>query len=211
VSREVTKESWDGSGDPVGANRATYDRVAPLYRQRSGTVYPRLVEMVAGFAAAVPRGGWVADIGCGPGRDTALLREAGLRVIGLDLSLGMLRADGLPDVAQADMRALPLADGALAGIWCSAALLHIPLADAPRVLAGFARVSAPGGVLHLQVAEGDGEHWEIDHYPGERRFFAHHREPELTAALARVGFTVHGVRRNEGHRSWLIMDATRTG
>jgi SAM-dependent methyltransferase len=210
VNRDLRREAWDGSGDPVAANQATYDRVAPLYRQRSGTVYPGLVRMVAGFAAAVRPGGWVADIGCGPGRDTALLRDAGLRVIGLDLSLGMLRADGLTGVGQADMRALPLADGALHGIWCSAALLHIPLAAVPGVLAEFGRVCAPGAALHLQVAEGDGEHWEIDHYPGERRFFAHHQEPDLTVALARVGFTVHGVGREQGHRNWLIMDATRT-
>ena len=110
----------------------------------------------------------------------------------------------------ADLRQLDFPDGYFDGIWCSAALLHIPLADVPRVLAEFARVSAPGAVLHLQVAEGDGELWEIDHYPGERRFFAHHREPDLTAALATVGFAVRGVSRNQGHRNWLIMDATRT-
>jgi SAM-dependent methyltransferase len=191
-------------------NRDTYDAIALDYHARANRIWPELPAAVARFAQAVPAGDWVADVGCGPGRDTALLRSAGLRAVGLDLSLGMLRAGGLAGMAQADMRALPVGSGALAGVWSCAALLHIPLAAAPGVLAEFARVVRPGGVLHLQVAEGDGEEWQYGGSQGRPRFFAHHREPELTSQLGAVGFAVYRVERAATHRNWLIIDAGRT-
>jgi ubiquinone/menaquinone biosynthesis C-methylase UbiE len=130
-------------------------------------------------------------------------------VLGLDLSAGMLRVGGLPDVAQADMRALPLATAALDGVWCNAALLHVPLADVPGTLAEFARVVRPDGALHLTVAEGDGEGFQSDLYGGRTRWFSHHRLDPLTALLAGAGFNVHSVYRRSSHRDWLTLGATR--
>jgi SAM-dependent methyltransferase len=199
--------------DPVRVNRATYDEIAPAYRQRAGDVWDQLRVAVRTFTEALPvaggttaspgaagagaldGAGWVADVGCGPGRDTALLRAAGLRVLGLDLSLGMLRTGGLPCVVQADMRALPLGNGVLSGVWCNAAFLHIPLASAPVVLAEFARVVRPGGALYLAVAEGDGERWEDTRSEGRPRFFAYHRQPALARQVERAGFAVRDTGR----------------
>lgn len=62
-------------------------------------------------AASLPPGTVVADIGCGHGRDIALLPAGGFRVIGIDLSLGQLRTSSLTGVVQADMRQLPRAVG----------------------------------------------------------------------------------------------------
>jgi hypothetical protein len=42
-----------------------------------------------------------------------MLRERGLRAAGIDLSLGQLRARGVPGLVQADMRRLPLRTGLL--------------------------------------------------------------------------------------------------
>ena len=120
-----------GVSDPVRETRATYDRIATAYAERSGAPYPRLDPHVEWFAGALPARGRAADVGCGPGRDTRLLRAAGLRVAGFDLSAAQLRAGGLEGVAQADMRALPLADSTVDGVWCQAALLHLPRELAP--------------------------------------------------------------------------------
>jgi SAM-dependent methyltransferase len=49
---------------------------------------------VRAFAAALPPGARVADLGCGPGCYAELLRRAGLRVVGLDLTAAMLRRRG---------------------------------------------------------------------------------------------------------------------
>jgi len=70
-----------------------------------------------------------ADLGCGPAHDGARFARAGHRVTGVDRSAGMLAhaARALPGhVAPGDLRRLPLASQSIDGIWCCAALLHVP-------------------------------------------------------------------------------------
>jgi SAM-dependent methyltransferase len=197
--------------DPVAMNRDTYELVADDYEQRHRDPHPGLVADAAEFASAVPAGP-VADIGCGPGRDLRLLRQNGLTAIGLDLSRAMLAAGGLAGLVQAEMRFLPLRTDSLAGVWSQAAMLHIPHAQVPQVLAEMSRVCVPGGRLFLVVAEGDGE--AVEPHPsgaGLQRFFAYHRADPLQNLLADVGFSVTAVRREESHRRWLHISATQTG
>jgi SAM-dependent methyltransferase len=111
--------------DALRVTRDTYALIAETF---AATQFPPTTGLdgdLDWLAAQVP-GGLVADIGCGPGRDTQALRSRGLRVVGLDLSDAMLRAGGLTGAAQADMRALPLRTESLDAIWCMAAFLHIP-------------------------------------------------------------------------------------
>lgn len=140
-----------------------------------------------------------------------MLRDMDIQVFGFDLSLGQLRVGGTSGVAQADMRRLPIADSAVDGIWCRAALLHIARAEVSTVLGEFARVIRSGGELCLAVAEGDGEGWEVawNYASGSRRWFTYHREAELTALLADAGFAVHRTQRNRNHRDWLSINASR--
>jgi ubiquinone/menaquinone biosynthesis C-methylase UbiE len=196
--------------DPLAVTRSTYDQIAAHFNAVTGGGNDYLYGSVREFAAALPSGARVADVGCGPGRDTGLLRAAGLRVVGLDYSMGMLREGGLRGVVQADMRALPLRDAAVEGLWCQAALLHIPSAELPGVLGEFARVVRPDGLLHLAVSEGDGEGFEDHAYrQGLRRWFTHHREAPLTGALAAAGFHVTAADRRTVNRHWLYLRAVR--
>jgi len=204
------------SESAVQGTRATYDEIAEAYRERSRRLsYEGLPAEIAAFRAMLPTdataGPFVADVGCGPGHHTALLREHRVRVIGVDLSAGMLRAGGVPGLVQADMRALPIRTGALDGIWSRAALLHVPRAMVPAALAEFGRVVRHGGALHLMVAEGDGEGWQSDAYDGQPRWYTHHRAEALTALLGVAGFTVDSIDRRSTHRDWLTVWATRSG
>jgi SAM-dependent methyltransferase len=196
--------------EAVQTTKATYALIAEAFAGLQATPTPDL-EADFDFIAAQALGGVVADIGCGPGRDTLILRSRGLRVVGLDLSDAMLRAGGLTGVAQADMRALPLRAGSLDAIWCQAAFLHIPHEYAQPVLSEFARTVRPGGVLHLAVAEGDSEGWEVASNYGSdaRRWFTFYREEALSSLLAGAGFEVLGVRRWTYHRHWLGVRARR--
>ncbi|MDG4826311.1 class I SAM-dependent methyltransferase [Asanoa sp. WMMD1127] len=197
--------------EPTRETRETYDRIATEYAQRKADVDARLVRDLSELAAAVPPGGVVVDVGCGPGREVGLLRERGFLVLGLDLSLGQLRAGRVGGVAQADMRTLPVRNGSVDAVWCQAALLHLPRPAVPAALAEFARVVRPGGALFLAVAEGDDADWEVARNYGSdlRRWFTYHREPDLTAALATAGFTVHTVRRETALRDWMAVHARR--
>jgi SAM-dependent methyltransferase len=201
----------DPSG-PVGETQGTYDLITAEYARQNAAVWSNLADHANVLTANLPAAGVVADVGCGPGRDIALLRARGLRVIGIDLSLGQLRTSRLNGVVQADMRQLPLRGGSVDAIWCYAALLHIPRTAVPAVLAEFARATRPGGELFLAVAEGDGEGFEVASKYGSdhRRWFTLHREPELTALLAKAGFAVHQALRNQARqRVWLSIHARR--
>jgi SAM-dependent methyltransferase len=196
--------------DAVRTTKATYALIAQTFATRQVQGTPDLDADLDFVADHVP-GGTVADIGCGPGRDTQALRSRGLRTVGLDLSDAMLRAGGLTGVAQADMRSLPVRAGSLDAIWCQAAFLHIPHGYAQTVLSEFARTVRTGGVLHMAVAEGDGEGYEVASNYGSaaRRWFAYHREETLVPRLAAAGFSVLGLRRWTYYRDWLGVRAQR--
>ncbi|MCP2328560.1 SAM-dependent methyltransferase [Hamadaea flava] len=196
--------------DAVSVTRSTYDVIAAQFAEAQAEGYPELTADLTWLASRISAGSRVADVGCGPGRDLALLRGIGFRAIGLDLSAEMLRAGGHTGVAQADMRTLPLRDGCLDGLWCQAALLHIPHDHVPEVLAEFARVVRPGGAVHLVVAEGDGEGWERHGYGGDGlRWFAYHRLDSLTDLLAAVGLTVLEATHRSHYRAWLGVRAAK--
>jgi SAM-dependent methyltransferase len=134
-----------------------------------------------------------------------MLRARGLHVAGIDLSLGQLRASDVPGLVQADMRRLPLQDGSVHGIWCWAALVHLPREAVPQALAEFARIVRSGGSLSMSIAEGDGEGFEVARPYGSdrRRWFTRYREPELTALLTAAGLGIRDIRRHRAYRDWL--------
>jgi SAM-dependent methyltransferase len=196
--------------EPDFVTHRTYDRIAREYGAATATPWPELDRMMATFLVRLPERPRVLDAGCGPGRDTLQLRGRGARVLGLDLSFGMLRSQSLSGAVQADMRALPLADAAVHGVWCQAALLHVPRGEVPRVFAEFARVTRPAGALHLAVSEGDGEGWESGRYgPDSPRWFVHHRLDPLRELLAAAGWQVVDVSRLRTVRDWLYLLAHR--
>jgi SAM-dependent methyltransferase len=196
----------------VAGTQRTYTAIAADYagRRHRGDA-DRLFAHLARLGEDLGAGARVADIGCGPGHQTAQLRELGLRAYGFDLSFAMLGALRIPGLAQADMRALPIRTGALDGVWCAAALLHIPRAMVPGVLAEFHRVLRPEGRLGLMIAEGEGEGWEQVSYrdDDQRRYFVYHSAEAITDALAGAGFGLIGAARTSTHRKWLTLHAMR--
>lgn len=196
--------------DYIRETQATYDVIASEYAGRWTGPAQWITAELDYLSAVLPRGARVADIGCGPGYHTRLLRERGFRATGFDLSLAMLASQGVPGIAQADMRALPIATGSLDAVWCAAALLHIPRPDVPVVLSEFARVLWTGGGLTISLAEGGGEVWEpVSYQSSRRRWYVLHRLEPLTAQLYEVGFYVVDHSRRSTHREWLHVRARR--
>lgn len=160
----------------------------------------------------------VADLGCGPGREAAELRAAGLAAVGVDRSTSMLRlaaAAGVPSV-RGDLRRPPLRD--LDGIWSSAALLHVPRDETITTLTAWRACVRTGGRLALSTSVGDDEGWEVVPYgPGHgqrtpavplERWFVHREEAEVLADLAAASWSVQHVEHRESHRRWLCTLAT---
>lgn len=104
----------------------------------------------------------VLDLGCGDGRHLGPLASAGPSVIGLDLSEPLLRAararDGGAPLVRADMRALPFGDGSFTAVLSlfTAFGYFGPDGGDREMVAGIARVLAPGG------------HWYLDYLDAER-------------------------------------------
>ncbi len=130
--------------------RAMFDTIAPRYdlmnrlmtlgldqAWRRGTV----------AALALPEGALVLDLACGTGDLSRLARRRGYRVVGADLSAGMLAANGAATpLVEADGSRLPFVDGAFDGLVCGYALrnftdLAATLAEAARVLRGGGRLA----------------------------------------------------------------------
>ncbi len=194
--------------DPTAATAATYDEIAPAYAERTKSQPQALRGWLDRFAGAMPAGGTVADLGCGPARDGARLAARGLLAVGVDRSAGMLAVaavDGLPGrVVQGDLRRLPLRTGSVDGLWSSAALLHVPRHDVPGALAELHRVLRPGGVLGLVTALGSGERFEeVDYAAGRHRWFVYHDAGSLRRLTGQAGFTLLAESERRMNRHWL--------
>jgi len=171
---------------------ATYDQIAADYASRWAGKADAMVTARQRFAARLAPGARVLDVGCGPGHDTAELRLLGLNAVGFDRSRGMLaqaRQRGQLPLLLGDMRQLPVPDGALDGLWCCAAFLHIPKRDGLAVLREFRRSLRRAGTLYLSVKHGNGERWHAGEF-GLRRFFVYYRPDELDALLHSAGFAI---------------------
>lgn len=202
--------------DPVRLTRETYERIAGAYAARNATPHPDFVAFRAAFADAVGEGP-VADLGCGPGDSSAALADAGLVPVGVDITTAMLErtaSKGVP-VVRGDLRRPPLRDGAWAGLWSCASLLHVPRPEVDATLRRWHALLRPGGVLGLSTSVGDDEGWEVVPYAAadddgiERsRWFVHHEEQDLVARLEAAGFTVTWRGRRTSHRDWLMLLAT---
>jgi SAM-dependent methyltransferase len=195
--------------DLTSLNRSTYDRIAVRYvenqmRQESGT--DNLFSLFQdAFLTNLPAGGVVADLGCGPARDGARFAAEGFRVVGMDLSSGMLAAasDLAGRLAQADLRAIPVAGSALHGIWSAAALLHVPERDTDQVLREFRRALCPAGTLALITALGDTSRLEtVPYAPSEQRWFVYRRSETLRDQLESAGFAIRAENHMAGSRAW---------
>lgn len=144
----------------------------------------------------------MADVGCGPGQIARYLHERGARVVGIDLSSGMIAQARLAhpelEFREGDMQALDVPDAAWAAIVAFYSIIHIPPEQVPGVLCELRRALEPGGLLLLSFHIGDepvhlDEWWErkvsVDFY-----FF----EPEqMTVWLEDAGFTIEEQRERD--------------
>ena len=115
-------------------------------------------EWVQRLLATCPAGGTVLDAPCGTGRYFSMVADAGLHVVGIDQSAGMLdQAHGrdiaieLVHVGLQELTYVAEFDAAMT----VDAMENVPPEDWPLVLTNLHRAVRPGGHLYMTVEEED--------------------------------------------------------
>jgi SAM-dependent methyltransferase len=156
------------------------------------------------FAAREVAGRRVLDAACGEGYGSALLARTAVTVAAVDIDAATLghaatryRAIGNLAFHRASVAALPFGDGSFDVVVSFETIEHLEAADQPRMLAEFARVLAPGGLLILSAPNRP----EYSDKRGHVNPFHRHEHDrgELDALIA----THFGARRYYAQRVWL--------
>lgn len=151
----------------------TYNKTVEKFKENSDSLMPK--KEMGYFISLLPKGGRAVDIGCGFGRDCKFLKSKGFEVYGVDASKNMIsKAQKHWDKSYTmDMRELRF-DVKFDGIWCATALQHLSKKDVPDVLKSFCRILNKGGVLYINVKQGQGEKDIIDQrYGGLPKFYSY--------------------------------------
>jgi trans-aconitate methyltransferase len=141
----------------------------------------------------LPAGGSALDWGCGPANSTMFMRNAGFQADAsdgspemaavakskFDIDVRVATFDDLNDVEKYD------------GIFANFSLLHAPRADFPAHLGRAHTALKSGGVLHLGLKIGDGEHRD-----GLDRMYTYYQEDDLRNLVADAGFETFATRQD---------------
>ena len=145
------------------------------------------------FISAMPEGGHVLDLGCGPGAAAAQMAKAGLSVEAFDPVPQMVNLASQRSGVSARQAGFEDVSGSAVydGIWANFSLLHARRADLPKHVERIVEALKPGGRFHIAVKTGIGE--ERDSLG---RFYTYYTEQELTGLLGNAGLQV--IDRREG-------------
>jgi ubiquinone/menaquinone biosynthesis C-methylase UbiE len=184
----ATRAAWDAIAQQYGVLLPDMSVETPLDR----AVLAAYAEMLAD-----DRSGIVAEVGCGTGRVTRHLRDAGLQMVGFDLSPQMVAAAtsahaDLP-FAAAHAAALPVRSAVLRGLVAWYSIINTPPASLPSMFAEFARVTRPGALVLIAFQSGEGQEVERTTSYGLSVTLTYYRHSaEATAdALTAAGFNLY--------------------
>ena len=166
--------------------------------------------LLIAFIAALPVGGAVLDLGCGPGASAAVMADAGLRVHAVDAVPQMVALAARHPGVRAEVAHFDDIDGVdlYDGIWANFSLLHAERDALPRILGALHAALRAGGRLHIAMKLGTGTRRDAI-----GRKYTYVSEADLRALLGAAGFAITGVRtgREKGldgtYADWIALAA----
>ena len=198
--------------------RQVYDDLAPVWGKDIAKPDWGL-DQLEKFVSVVKQGGGkkVLDLGCGSGIQSKQLFQAGLEVVGLDLSPEMIyRAKKRAPKAKfivGDMTRMDFPKESFDGVFAQASLLHIPKKMIPKVLGSIYKILRTNGILYLALKEGVGEKEVEEERTGMiiKRFFSFFKKVEIEGYLKNAKFQVFKIRRFLGKSPtiWLYVFARK--
>ncbi|OGY26346.1 MAG: hypothetical protein A2Z42_03400 [Candidatus Woykebacteria bacterium RBG_19FT_COMBO_43_10] len=129
-------------------------RVAEIYEGQNH------IRWIQRFTEELPRGGKILDLGCGSGKDVAIVNSLGFEAIGVDGSKGMLheatkRHPGIR-VMLGDIGNLELSNKFFDGVWSWSVTTHLKIEDKKKTLKEVLRVLKSGGIFAQTIWRGEG-------------------------------------------------------
>jgi SAM-dependent methyltransferase len=148
------------------------------------------------FAAAFAPGARVLDVGCGMGRDLAVLREMGFDACGVEPHDAMrARALELHPTLAARIASASLPDlgqpfgGGFDAVVCSAVLMHVTADALPASLAALNAVLVPQARVLMAVPEMQAN-LLVDGHDQDGRAFTNHAPEHVVRLMAELGFAL---------------------
>ena len=168
--------------------RRAWDEVSETYARRRDPTGSDAA-LIDDLLDDLPPDATVLDAGCGDGARTLANLPTGR--VGLDVSRrGLELAEARVSDArllQADMTAIPLADGSVDAVTAYHAVFHVPRESHPEVYREFVRVLRPGGRLLMTLPGGRFETVR-EGWMGGRMFFSAPGRERTLAQLREAGF-----------------------
>ncbi len=161
--------------------RRYYDDFASTYEGGRDHGYHALVDDIeASLVIPHARGKQVLEVGCGTGLVLSRIAPVASKVVGVDLSPGMLakaRARGL-EVREGSATALPFEDASFDVVCSFKVLAHVP--DITTAMREVSRVLRPGGVALLEFYNRRSLRYLARRAAGARRIGRSHREDDIS-------------------------------
>lgn len=179
--------------NPKETVRAGYERAAEAYLAARPQESPD-VAALARLLDRLPPGSRVLDAGCGAGLPILRRLAHAHRVVGVDfaarqLALAVRNVPAAALVCQ-DLTRLGFAAGAFDAVVSYYAIIHVPRAEHPAILAGIHRLLRAGGLAFLCLGAMDIHDDLDDDYYGARMFWSHYDAPANLTLLLQAGFDV---------------------
>ena len=165
----------------------SFDRAAGYYDRTRAVADGVMAQLVPLLVAEIPAGEACVEIGVGTGRIALPLVEAGVRIIGVDISTEMLRKlidkrrREWPQVAVADATRLPFRDASFGSAIASHVLHLIP--GWKQAVAEVRRVVRPGGTFLVSRGGRDRSPWMQE---VTRHFFIEAGDPPWPPGAASI-------------------------
>ncbi len=168
-----------------------YDSIADDYSIKVEKSTPR--KELLKFISKLSRNAFVLDVGCAAGRDTILLKNAGLKVIGIDLSKELLRIakEKYPEIEfqLKDMRDTGFDHNKFDGLWVCGVLHELNIQDIPNAIKEFYRILNNDGILFIRTKYGEStKQVNKDVYSSIEREVTFLDSKELERLLSDMGF-----------------------
>ncbi len=176
------------------------ERLRKWYRRIYDFNYYNRDQWVASWAARIPKGSRVLDVGAGIGKYRSLFSHCDYRTQDFGQEPDTVGKYTPLDYIS-DIMAIPVPNGSFDVVFCTEVLEHV--AEPIRAVKELARILKPGGTLLLTAPLGSFLHQEPFHYYGG---YTPHWYRKF---LSEAGFSVRSIDPNQGFFCWFAQETYR--